>query len=109
MTIAVEPRVELPTFDLHRVEEALKVNHILFEGVALSDAEIADGIGQYGAFLARHKAAGMPEPFEVPNFLVDRVWHTHMCETRQYREDCIAYFGRIFEHASTMCNGGADD
>ncbi|MGW4062112.1 hypothetical protein ACWEGE_27790 [Amycolatopsis sp. NPDC004747] len=49
----------------------------------------------------------MPDRFEVPSYLVDRVWHTHMCETRQYAEDCVAYFGRVFHHSSGRCNGGS--
>lgn len=97
---------KLPNFDLHKVEEALRVNHILFKGSPLTPSEIRNGIRQYLEFLADHKAAGMPEQFEVPSLLVDRVWHTHMCETSQYAQDCESYFGRMFHHRSEICNGG---
>ena len=96
----------LPTFDLHSVEEALKDNHVLFGGDPLTDAEIQEGIRAYREYLMRHKAQGMPEQFELPSLLVDRVWHTHMCETRQYTDDCIEYFGAIVHHSSGMCHGG---
>ena len=100
--------VELPAFDMHRVEEALRVNHVLFNGTPLSADEIKEGVAQYREFLRNHKASGAPELFEVPSYLVDRVWHTHMCETEQYRDDCSAYFGKILEHRSDICNGGGD-
>jgi hypothetical protein len=97
----------LPTFDLHKVEEALKVNHVLFNGTPLSLDEINTGITQYRQFLANHKAKGCPERFTVPSYLVDRVWHTHMCETDQYQNDMVNYFGKMLHHRSEICNGGA--
>lgn len=93
---------------MHRVEEALRVNHVLFNGTPLTQKDINKGITEYLEFLADHKAAGMPEQFEVPNYLVDRVWHTHMCETEQYAADCKSYFGKMFHHRSEICNGGGD-
>lgn len=97
-----------PKFDMHRVEEALRVNHVLFNGTPLSESEIAVGVAEYRRFLAQHKASGMPEQFEVPSLLVDRVWHTHMCETDQYANNCREYFGRMFHHRSAICNGGGE-
>jgi len=102
------PKGKLPSFDMHKVEAALKVNHKLYEGKPLDDNQIRSAISQYLLFLARHKAAGAPEKFEVPSYLVDRVWHTHMCETEQYREDCVMFFGKILHHRSEVCNGGVD-
>lgn len=98
--------LSLPTFDLHNVEAALKVNHHIFGGQELSESQIEQAISNYRYFLAHHKSAGMPDQFEVPTYLVDRVWHTHMCETRQYEEDCLSFFGKMFHHSSGMCNGG---
>jgi hypothetical protein len=105
---SADPAVQLPGFDLHKVEEALKKNHLLFNGTQLSEAEIQQGIAEYRQFLAEHKTAGMPDRFEVPSLLVDRVWHTHMCETEQYSRDCQVYFGRMFHHRSEICNAGGD-
>ena len=101
--------VALPDFDLHAVEEALLVNHRLYEGCALTREEAIIAVQQYREFLHAHKVAGMPDQFEVPSLLIDRVWHTHMCETRQYAADCQAYFGKFFHHASGICNGDLGD
>lgn len=103
------PIVEMPTFDLHNIEEALMVNHRQFNGVQMTRAEVKDAVHQYREFLCRHKAAGMPEEFEAPGFIVDRVWHTHMCETRQYAENCQEYFGEFFHHSSMTCEGPSGD
>lgn len=101
--------MKAPTFDLHKVEAALKVNHVLFQGQPLTDEEIKNHIDAYRAFLHAHKEAGAPDKFEVPSLAVDRVWHTHMCETRQYERDCLGYFGKLMHHSSEMCNGGVGD
>lgn len=98
-----------PTFDLHKVEWALKFNHVLFNGTQMSDAEIATAIRLYRHFLRDHKAAGMPERFEVPSLVVDRVWHTHMCETEQYARDCQGYFGKMLHHRGEICNSGGEE
>jgi hypothetical protein len=101
--------VELPKFDMHRVSQALRVNHRLYDGARpLNEDEIEQGLAEYRVFLQHHKAIGAPEQFEVPSYLVDRVWHAHMCETKQYRADCISYFGKIVEHRSEICNGGGE-
>lgn len=100
------PITSPPDFDMHKVEEALLENHKLYNGTPLTRAEAKAAIEEYRAFLAKHKAAGAPDRFEVPSLLVDRVWHTHICETRQYRDDCQGYFGKIIEHQSSICNGG---
>lgn len=102
-------KINLPKFDMHKVEESLKINHKVFEGRPLSDHEIKEGVQMYLQFLKNHKIMGSPERFEVPIKLIDRVWHTHMCETEQYRKDCIKYFGKIIEHRSEICDGGLDD
>src|SRR5260221_11523019 len=86
---------EPPTFDLHKIEEALKTNHRLYNGTPMTSAEIKGAVREYRQFLADHKAAGAPDTFEVPSRMVDRVWHTHMCETEQYAQDCQAYFGKF--------------
>lgn len=96
--------LELPTFDLHTVEEALKTNHRMFGGTPMTEEEIHTSIEKYRRFLAEHKAAGAPEKFDFPGYEIDRVWHTHMCETKQYREDCMSYFGKIFEHSNGTCD-----
>jgi hypothetical protein len=100
------PAIALPTFDLHKVEEALRTNHRLFNGTPMTEEEIQEAVLQYRHFLANHKLKGMPERFEVPSRVIDRVWHTHMCETQQYADDCQAYFGKFVHHRSEICDGG---
>ena len=100
--------VLLPDFDLHKVEESLMVNHRVFNGNQLTREEMRKAVEDYRRFLRDHKAAGMPARFQVPSLAIDRVWHTHMCETEQYINDCMAYFGQMFHHASLICDGGLD-
>ena len=104
----VQQKLDIPTFDLHKVEESLRVNHRIFNGTPLTEEDIQDAVSQYRVFLARHKAAGMPEQFESPGLFIDRVWHTHMCETEQYYNNCISYFGKMFHHAGSICENGAE-
>jgi hypothetical protein len=95
----------LPDFDLHNVEEGLLVSHRIYEGKSMTRQEAGFAILQYRKFLRDHKVAGMPEKFEKPSDVVDRVWHTHMCETEQYARNCTEYFGRMFHHSSFTCEG----
>ena len=100
--------IMLPDFDAHAIEESLLVNHRIFEGSLITRDQLPELIENYRAFWRGHKAAGMPEIFKVPDRQIDRVWHTHMCETRQYAEDCMKYFGKYFHHSSRLCDGGAE-
>ncbi len=95
--------ISLPAFDLHNVEEAMLVNHRVYEGSPMSREKVIKAVRQYREFLRDHKVAGMPEIPEVPSRLVDRVWHTHICETRQYADDCHEYFGQPFHHSLGTC------
>lgn len=97
------PMVTRPTFDLHAIENALRGNHVLFGGTPLNELEITLSVQAYREFLYQHKLVGMPEQFEVPSLQVDRVWHTHMVETRQYAADCDEYFGRMLHHSDSTC------
>jgi len=96
--------MRLPTFDLHAVEAALRMNHVLYEGKPLTEQQITTAVQEYRLFLAQHRATGMPKQFAVPSYVVDRVWHTHMCETEQYAADCQSYFGAMFHHSAQTCN-----
>ncbi len=39
-----------------------------------------------------------PQIFLVPTPEIDRVWHSHILHTRQYRQDCEMLFGRFIDH-----------
>ena len=101
--------VALPTFDLHRVDEALKIAPALWGTEPWSDEQISAVKSRYRRFLRAHKAAGMPDQFEVPDAEVDCYWHTHIAETEQYARDCDEYFGKFFHHSNNMCNGGVGE
>lgn len=101
-------QIALPDFDMHKVEESLKINHRVFGGQPMEGQRLQKAMSDYLVFLRDHKASGSPERFVVPSLDIDRVWHTHMCETKQYRDDCMKYFGKIVEHRSEICDGGLD-
>jgi len=101
-------KVDVPMFDLHNIEEGLKVSHVLYNGTPLTEEEVAASVHLYRLFLAKHKADGMPKEFSIPSRVVDRAWHTHMCETEQYANDCQQYFGQIFHHRSGLCDAHPD-
>jgi hypothetical protein len=60
-------------------------------------AERADaGIQQYRRFL--YMIASGDGRGTVPTKEIDEVWHTHILDTRAYREDCMTIFGRFVDH-----------
>lgn len=102
-------RIPLPDFDAHAIEESLLVNHRIFDGSQISRDELPKMIADYREFWREHKEAGAPALFTVPNRTIDRVWHTHMCETEKYGRDCVEYFGNMFHHSSKICDGGLSE
>ncbi|MEY8198125.1 MAG: hypothetical protein RPS47_02675 [Colwellia sp.] len=34
----------------------------------------------------------------VPSKVVDKIWHAHILDTKSYREDCQAVFGKFIDH-----------
>lgn len=45
----------------------------------------------------------------VPSKHVDQIWHAHILDTRAYREDCNAVFGRFIDHYPYFGIYGDDD
>ncbi|MFP8966025.1 glycine-rich domain-containing protein [Pokkaliibacter sp. CJK22405] len=45
----------------------------------------------------------------VPSKQVDALWHAHILDTRAYREDCHAVFGRFIDHYPYFGIYGEDD
>lgn len=57
-------------------------------------------IAQYLLFLGlMHYYPGQPLR---PTRDVDTVWHTHILDTRKYREDCTLLFGTFMDHQPEM-------
>lgn len=100
--------IPLPDFDAHAIEESLLVNHRIFDGSRIRREDLPQMIADYREFWRQHKKDGAPAIFKVPNRTIDRVWHTHMCETEKYAKDCAEYFGKMFHHSSRLCDGGAE-
>ena len=42
-----------------------------------------------------------------PSGQVDHVWHIHQTFTKQYRRDCLQFFGRVLQHRPA--SGGNED
>lgn len=102
-----DQKVALPVFDTHVLEIVLLKESAVNDPTPLTEEQITQDILEYREFLRTRKLN--PDQNIVPPVHVDRVWHLHMVQTRQYREDCIAYFGYILDHASMMCHGGGDE
>lgn len=45
----------------------------------------------------------------VPSKQVDTIWHAHILDTRAYRDDCNAVFGRFIDHYPYFGIYGDDD
>lgn len=81
----------LPVFDLENVMERVKLDHPDWNETKLNQAESG-----YRCFLALCKTE--PKKKVRPTKTVDEVWHSHILFTRQYHEDCKAYFGYYLHH-----------
>ena len=98
----------LPKFDMHKVEEALRNAHNLWGGKPMQDADITDALVAYSEFLRDVKINGPREVYDIPTE-VDRVWHTHICQTTQYEIDVTGYLGFMLHHSYDICDGGVED
>jgi len=50
-----------------------------------------------------------PNTALVPSKQVDAIWHAHILDTRAYREDCQAMFGRFMDHYPYFGVNGEED
>lgn len=50
-----------------------------------------------------------PEEILVPTEDIDCVWHTHILDTRKYREDCEKFLGYFLDHFPYLGTRGAED
>ena len=91
---------------------ALDFQRLKHKMTATSEAEMTGevwdkGEKEYRRFLALKQM--YPGISLVPNKLVDKVWHAHILDTRAYREDCNAVFGRFIDHYPYFGIYGVDD
>lgn len=98
---------ELIEFDDHVLRFVLADGSDLFGKDPLGEKVIEASLRRYKIFLLQRKRD--PESRLVPPLDVDRVWHAHILQTEQYRQDCHRYLGWFLNHASRMCNGGGCD
>jgi len=75
------------------------------EGWTKSQADKADLM--YRRFL--YLTAKYPDAVIVPNKVIDKVWHSHILDTRKYREDCEYVFGYFVHHFPYLGMRGDDD
>lgn len=61
---------------------------------ALSAEVLAEAETQYRQFLQLCR----DDTGTVPTELADKVWHTHILDTRKYAADCDALFGQFMHH-----------
>ncbi|MEA2570762.1 MAG: hypothetical protein QOI24_2763 [Acidobacteriota bacterium] len=82
--------LEMPTFDLTSVLDQVE------EAGALPGAKRSVLEREYQRFWVLCKM--YPTEPIVPSKAIDKVWHQHVLNTRQYDNDCQAYFGRFLHH-----------
>ncbi len=63
----------------------------------MSTLELLQAEQQYRNFLELNRL--YPEYSFVPTALADKVWHTHLLFSAQYRQDCLELLGRVLEHS----------
>lgn len=96
----------LPVFDTHVLQRVLRLESDLHDSEPLTDEQIGSDIAEYLDFLRENKMN--PEVNILPSVRVDRVWHIHILQTRQYAEVCESYLGFFLHHASMICGAGQD-
>jgi len=70
------------------------VNH---QGWRISDATKV--CHMYRNFLYLNKKYGMEKQLPLPpSEEIDEFWHNHILDTKQYRKDCQAIFGKYLDH-----------
>jgi len=90
----------LPTCDLTHAMLRVKRMH-----PSLTDEQLGEAERLYREYWASVKESPRRK-MQPQSPLVDDIWHTHIyLSTRQYREDCEAYFG-YFLHHEAICDGG---
>lgn len=69
---------------------------------------VDDAIDQYIKFMyILHKYSSTHKT--VPSLEVDEIWHHHILDTRKYRSDCEACYGKFMDHFPYFGMRGADD
>lgn len=66
------------------------------KGYGWSRQQTLQAIGRYKTFL--FVSYLYPDILVVPTQEIDRVWHSHILHTRQYRQDCEGLFGYFIDH-----------
>lgn len=91
---------------------SLDFRRLKFKYTMSSDAEFSEKTWdkaelEYRRFLDLKKL--YPEVSLVPSKQIDKIWHAHILDTRAYREDCLAVFGKFIDHFPYFGIHGKDD
>tara|TARA_B110000196_G_scaffold70119_1_gene59928 strand:+ start:10733 stop:11260 length:528 start_codon:yes stop_codon:yes gene_type:complete len=120
-TIHVQKTLKAPVPHLVVIDEPsnlpLAVQHLNFERLKHKNTQGDESImtpedwdlseREYRRFLALKVIH--PDTALVPSKQVDIIWHAHILDTRAYREDCQAMFGRFMDHYPYFGINGEDD
>ncbi len=87
-----EARLVIDKWDFSLMREKMQEPSHAGWTVERIDAAIAD----YKRYMAITKALGGYQL--VPNGEIDRIWHEHILDTRQYSKDCLELFGGFLHH-----------
>jgi len=105
--VIVDEPSNLPLAVKHLNFERLKHKNTQGDEAILTPEEWNISEREYRRFLALKVIH--PDTALVPSKQVDAIWHAHILDTRAYREDCQAMFGRFMDHYPYFGINGEED
>ena len=87
--------------------ERLKHKYTQSSEASMSEDDWNKSEKEYRRFLALKLLH--PDTALVPSKQVDDIWHAHILDTKAYREDCQALFGRFMDHFPYFGVNGEED
>jgi hypothetical protein len=106
LVVIAEPS-NLPITIKHLNFERLKNKNTQGDEAIMTPEEWNISEREYRRFLALKVIH--PDTALVPSKQVDAIWHSHILDTRAYREDCQAMFGRFMDHYPYFGINGEED
>ena len=107
MLYSIEPQSNLPKSVAQLNFDRLKHKYTQSDEASMSEYDWDKSEKEYRRFLALKML--YPETALVPSKQIDDIWHAHILDTKAYREDCQALFGRFMDHYPYFGVNGEDD
>ncbi len=104
---SIEHKSNLPKAVAQLNFDRLKHKYTQSDEASMSEHDWDKSEREYRRFLALKVLH--PETSLVPSKQVDEVWHAHILDTKAYREDCLALFGRFMDHYPYFGVNGEED